>query len=236
MDPKRSKGMNATLVSVKREARPSTITSPLSNRQDINDNKVVVASMRLPTDRFVPPVLMEGTVLPTPVVSEGDLPPPPKLFHQDDHGGRQPRGPPTIDYGRGAAGHPLASGRGGAAGYQNQDARSLLQASLGRGVPLGGGMMNFQQRAPPPPPPMMMGGPPQGYPQGYPQARGAPPGPPGGVPVGYPAGIPPPGGRPPSNYAPGGNRFAALNNLPRRAPPGPPGGRPPSGSNPPNRR
>jgi 5'-3' exoribonuclease 2 len=236
MDPKRSKGMNATLVSVKREAHPSTITSPMSNRQDINDNKVVVASMRLPTDRFVPPVLMEGTVLPTPVVSEGDLPPPPKLFHQDDYGGRQPRGSPTIDYGRGAAGHPLASGRGGGAGYQNQDARSLLQASLGRGVPLGGGMMNFQQRAPPPPPPMMMGGPPQGYPQGYPQARGTPPGPPGGVPVGYPAGIPPPGGRPPSNYAPGGNRFAALNNLPRRAPPGPPGGRPPSGSNPPKKK
>ncbi|ABO96597.1 predicted protein, partial [Ostreococcus lucimarinus CCE9901] len=88
MDPKLSKGMNATLVSVKRDAQPTMIPSPMSSRQDISNNKVVVASMRLPTDRFVPPVLMPGAVLPTPMVTEADLPPPPQLFHQTDNYGR----------------------------------------------------------------------------------------------------------------------------------------------------
>ena len=108
MDPKLSKGMNATLVSVKRDAQPTMIPSPMSSRQDISNNKVVVASMRLPTDRFVPPVLMPGAVLPTPMVTEADLPPPPQLFHQTDNYGRNNNNnAPRIDYGRGMAGHPL---------------------------------------------------------------------------------------------------------------------------------
>ena len=174
MDPKLSKGMNATLVSVKRDAQPAMIPSPMSSRQDISNNKVVVASMRLPTDRFVPPVLMPGAVLPTPMVTEADLPPPPQLFHQTDNYGRNNNNnAPRIDYGRGMAGHPLAGGRGGFQG-SNQDAHALMHQSLGRGVPLG---MNYQQRlptrTPPPPPP---GGPalPQGYPQAYGAGRGVP--------------------------------------------------------------
>jgi 5'-3' exoribonuclease 2 len=53
MDPKRSKGMNATLVSVKRDAQPAMVRSPLSSCKDIANNQVVVASMRLPTDSFL---------------------------------------------------------------------------------------------------------------------------------------------------------------------------------------
>ena len=227
MDPKRSKGMNATLVSVKRDAQPAMVRSPLSSRKDITNNQVVVASMRLPTDRFIPPVLMPGTVLPTPIVDEGDLPPPPQLFHMSDRPRAPHAGPPTIDYGRGMAGHPLAGGRGGFQGT-NQDARSLLHASMGRGVPLGGGL-TFQQRAPPPPPPTL----PQGYVQSH--GRGVPL---GGAPHGYGVplgGAPPraPGGRgPPSGYAPGGNRFAALNNLQRPPQSGQPQPRPPSSGQP----
>ena len=213
MDPKLSKGMNATLVSVKRDAQPTMIPSPMSSRQDISNNKVVVASMRLPTDRFVPPVLMPGAVLPTPMVTEADLPPPPQLFHQTDNYGRNNNNnAPRIDYGRGMAGHPLAGGRGGFQG-SNQDAHALMHQSLGRGVPLG---MNYQQRlptrTPPPPPP---GGPalPQGYPQAYGAGRGVPLG-------GFQPGAPhpgPPGRGPPASYAPGGNRFAPFNNLPPRS-------------------
>jgi hypothetical protein len=186
-----------------------------------------VASMRLPTDRFVPPVLMPGVELPTPIVDESDLPPPPQLFHMSDRPRAPHAGPPTIDYGRGMAGHPLAGGRGGFQG-NNQDARSLLHASMGRGVPLGGGL-NFQQRAPPPPPPTL----PQGYVQSH--GRGVPL---GGAPLGYgvPLGAAPPrapGGRgPPSGYAPGGNRFAAFNNLQRPPQSGPPQPRPPSSGQP----
>jgi len=203
MDPKRSQGMNATLVSVKRDAQPSRVQSPMSSRPDITNNKVVTACMRLPTDRFVPPVLMPGTVLPVPCVDEHDMPPPPKLFHHDDYA-RNSQRPIGVDYGRGMAGHPLAGGRGGPS--SNQDARSLLAQSLGRGVPLGGARFNLQQRAPPPPP------------------LGGPRGPYGGVPLG---GVPL-GGIPgvtapvPGAYSPGGNRFAALQSLPKRAPPPPP--------------
>ena len=110
------------------------------------------------------------------------------------------------------AGHPLAGGRGGFQG-SNQDAHALMQQSLGRGVPLG---MNYQQRqptrTPPPPPP---GGPalPQGYPQAHGGGRGVPLG-------GFQPGAPyqgPPGRGPPASYAPGGNRFAPFNNLPPRS-------------------
>ena len=222
MDPKLSRGMNATLVSLKRDARPPIVPSPISSRQDVKQNQVIVASMRLPTDRFVPPVLMDGVVLPSPTVTEADLPQPAVTILGDGFD-RRPRvgGPTTIDYGRGMAGHPLASPYGGPPG-SNMDARALLHASLGRGVPLGGGM-NFQQRAPPPPPSQ--------YAHAYPQAHAMPLGVAGrGVPLG---GFPPsaslPGhGGPPSGYAPGGNRFATLANLPRRGPPGPPQPRPPS--------
>ena len=214
MDPKLSDGMNATLVSVKREAKPSTIPSPISCRPDIKNNQVIVASLRLPTDRFVPPVLMPGTVLPTPSVTEQDLPPPPMTILGENFD-RRPRGggQPTIDYGRGMAGHPMAGPIGG----PRMDSRALLDASMGRGAPLGGGA-NFQQRAPPPPPTY-----PQGYPQQYTPGGGG-----RGVPLGgFPSGNPTPGrgGPAPAGYAPGGNRFAALNNLPRR---GPPSTRPPS--------
>lgn len=210
MDPKKSKGMNALLVSVKRDAQPSVMPSPMSSRPDITNNKVVVACMRLPTDRFVPPVLMPGTVLPTPCVDEHDMPPPPKLFHQDDYARNNPR-PIGMDYGRGMAGHPLAGGRG-APPNANQGVHALLQQSLGRGVPLGGGRFNAQQRAPPPPP---MGGP-----RGY--SGAPPPAPPLGMPIGGIPGVTHPG----AAYAPGGNRFAALQSLPRRGPPPPP---PPGG-------
>ena len=56
--------------------------------------------------------------------------------------------------------------------------------------------------------------------QGGPPGFGGPPGYGGGGPPGYGRGAPPQGGGGGGGYAPGGNSFGALNNLPRRDPRG----------------
>jgi 5'-3' exoribonuclease 2 len=186
---------------------PKIIESPMMREENINENRVVCARYRLGTTK-VPPRLLEGTVLPKPILDQSDVPPPPKLFIEDSRLRTN-----------------VVRTNGNSAGLNDAGKRILMQSlqmqQQGgvRGGGGGGAMM---------PPQMMMmppqhhqGGayqqpPPQYYQQMPPNLAYAQPPPPGaGAGAGYYQ-QPPPGGG--GGYAPGGNRFAAL----RRPPPPPP--------------
>lgn len=186
---------------------PKVIESPMMREENINENRVVCARYRLGTTK-VPPRLLEGTVLPKPILDQSDVPPPPKLFIEDSRLRTN-----------------VVRTNGNSAGLNDAGKRILMQSlqmqQQGgvRGGGGGGAMM---------PPQMMMmppqhhqGGayqqpPPQYYQQMPPNLAYAQPPPPGaGAGAGYYQ-QPPPGGG--GGYAPGGNRFAAL----RRPPPPPP--------------
>ena len=186
---------------------PKMIESPMMREENINENRVVCARYRLGTTK-VPPRLLEGTVLPKPILDQSDVPPPPKLFIEDSRLRTN-----------------VVRTNGNSAGLNDAGKRILMQSlqmqQQGgvRGGGGGGAMM---------PPQMMMmppqhhqGGayqqpPPQYYQQMPPNLAYAQPPPPGaGAGAGYYQ-QPPPGGG--GGYAPGGNRFAAL----RRPPPPPP--------------
>jgi 5'-3' exoribonuclease 2 len=184
---------------------PKIIESPMMREENINENRVVCARYRLGTTK-VPPRLLEGTVLPKPILDQSDVPPPPKLFIEDSRLRTN-----------------VVRTNGNSAGLNDAGKRILMQSLQMQqqgGVRGGGGGGTMM------PPQMMMmppqhhqGGayqqpPPQYYQQMPPNLAYAQPPPPGaGAGAGYYQ-QPPPGG----GYAPGGNRFAAL----RRPPPPPP--------------
>ena len=187
---------------------PKIIESPMMREENINENRVVCARYRLGTTK-VPPRLLEGTVLPKPILDQSDVPPPPKLFIEDSRLRTN-----------------VVRTNGNSAGLNDAGKRILMQSlqmqQQGgvRGGGGGGAMM---------PPQMMMmppqhhqGGayqqpPPQYYQQMPPNLAYAQPPPPGaGAGAGYYQQPPPGGGG--GGYAPGSNRFAAL----RRPPPPPP--------------
>ena len=182
---------------------PKLIESPMMSEENINDNRVVCARYRLGRTK-VPPRLLEGTVLPKPVLDQSDLPPPPKLFIEDSR--------LRTDFAR---------MNGNSAGLNDAGKRILMQSlqMQQRGGGVRGGMpqammMPVQQGAYQQPPPQYY----QQLPPNltYAQPPHLQPGATGG---GYYQ-QPPPGGG--SGYSPGGNRFAALRRPP--PPPPPPGG------------
>jgi 5'-3' exoribonuclease 2 len=170
---------------------PKQIESPMMREENINENRVVCARYRLGTTK-VPPRLLEGTVLPKPILDQSDVPPPPKLFIEDSR--------LRVN---------VVRTNGNSAGLNDAGKRILMQS------------LQMQQRGGVMMPPQQHGAyqqpPPQYYQQMPPNLAYAQPPPPppgaGGAAAGYYQ-QPPPGG----GYAPGGNRFAAL----RRPPPPPP--------------
>jgi len=170
---------------------PKQIESPMMREENINENRVVCARYRLGTTK-VPPRLLEGTVLPKPILDQSDVPPPPKLFIEDSR--------LRVN---------VVRTNGNSAGLNDAGKRILMQS------------LQMQQRGGVMMPPQQHGAyqqpPPQYYQQIPPNLAYAQPPPPppgtGGAAAGYYQ-QPPPGG----GYAPGGNRFAAL----RRPPPPPP--------------
>lgn len=186
---------------------PKVIESPMMREENINENRVVCARYRLGTTK-VPPRLLEGTVLPKPILDQSDVPPPPKLFIEDSRLRTN-----------------VVRTNGNSAGLNDAGKRILMQSlqmqQQGgvRGGGGGGAMMPPQMMIMPPQ--HHQGGayqqpPPQYYQQMPPNLAYAQPPPPGaGAGAGYYQ-QPPPGGG--GGYAPGGNRFAAL----RRPPPPPP--------------
>ena len=170
---------------------PKQIESPMMREENINENRVVCARYRLGTTK-VPPRLLEGTVLPKPILDQSDVPPPPKLFIEDSR--------LRVN---------VVRTNGNSAGLNDAGKRILMQS------------LQMQQRGGVMMPPQQHGAyqqpPPQYYQQIPPNMAYAQPPPPppgtGGAAAGYYQ-QPPPGG----GYAPGGNRFAAL----RRPPPPPP--------------
>jgi len=172
---------------------PKQIESPMMREENINENRVVCARYRLGTTK-VPPRLLEGTVLPKPILDQSDVPPPPKLFIEDSRLRTN-----------------VVRTNGNSAGLNDAGKRILMQS------------LQMQQRGGVMMPPQQHGAyqqpPPQYYQQMPPNpAYAQPPPPPPGT--GGAAGYyqqPPPGG----GYAPGGNRFAALRRPP--PPPPPPG-------------
>ena len=186
---------------------PKIIESPMMREENINENRVVCARYRLGTTK-VPPRLLEGTVLPKPMLDQSDVPPPPKLFIEDSRLRTN-----------------VVRTNGNSAGLNDAGKRILMQSLQMQqqgGVRGGGGGAMMPPQMMMMPPQHHQGGayqqpPPQYYQQMPPNLAYAQPPPPGaGAGAGYYQ-QPPPGG---GGYAPGGNRFAAL----RRPPPPPPPG------------
>jgi len=184
---------------------PKIIESPMMREENINENRVVCARYRLGTTK-VPPRLLEGTVLPKPMLDQSDVPPPPKLFIEDSRLRTN-----------------VVRTNGNSAGLNDAGKRILMQSLQMQqqgGVRGGGGGAMMPPQMMMMPPQHHQGGayqqpPPQYYQQMPPNLAHAQPPPPGaGAGAGYYQ-QPPPGG---GGYAPGGNRFAAL----RRPPPPPP--------------
>jgi len=163
--------MNGEMVLVGGETCPTRMPTPMKCMADIENNQVLAVCFKLPgpLERFVPPVLMPGAMLPDPVVGERDMPPPPKLWHEDaprgphqsremPHPSRPQGGQPMGLGGGGGGGGPLSGlgmgmgmgpmGGGGNGPGLSAGAHRLLQASVqagGRGgvmsyAPAGGGM------------------------------------------------------------------------------------------------
>ena len=250
MSPAASGCMNGEMVLVDGETCPKVMPSPMKSSPDIENNQVLAVCLKLPgpLDRFVPPVLMPGARCPDPIVTERDMPPPPKLWHEDaprgPHGAQPmyPSRPGAYPMGIGGGGRPLAGlsaglGLGAPMGPGpglSAGAHRLLQASVQAGGhggvmtygPVGGGGMGGY---PPQQQPMYGGYPqqpqmPYGVPPGYPPQRyPAPPGAPMVMQQG--GGMMPMGQQQGGNYPRGrpgsqqGNSFGALGNLPQRGDP-----------------
>ena len=228
MSPAASGAMNGEMILVDGVTCPSRMPAPMKSAPDIENNQVLAVCYKLPSplERFVPPVLMPGAVLPHPVVGEGDLPPNPKLWHVDE-----PRGPNGA---RQEVPHPASRGPGpngfprAAAAHDPHDARGLLRASVQAGAP-GGGVMHYggqHQAAAYPGPPMMAQAAPGGWAHPPPASYGRhPPGhPPPPTRYGHP---PHPGYYPPHPGAPMPTMGGGAPHHQYPGPPPPGGGRAP---------
>lgn len=115
LDPKLSNHMHGTLLLCGGEACPSMLPAPFDLGEDITSNKVLCASYCLPAPLPHQPVILEGTQLPEPILTDIDKPRDEALWHEKQ-GGRGPMRSNGIALGDGARRH-IEHGMGGRGQY-----------------------------------------------------------------------------------------------------------------------
>ncbi|KAG1677357.1 hypothetical protein FOA52_010736 [Chlamydomonas sp. UWO 241] len=133
MDPEASNHMHGTLLLAGGVACPSVMPAPFGLGENVRDNKVMCGCYRLPPSLPHQPMIMPGTELGAPVLTDADTPQEEPLWHEKQGGGGGGRG--GYGGGRGAGRHN---------GMHMGDAaqRTISHAMGGRG---GGGGGGYQQ-------------------------------------------------------------------------------------------
>jgi len=76
-------GTNGWIIIGDGDVCPPRLPAPMAHWDEVDPNYVLTFTYRDPDFRIVPPVIMQGTILPKRIVSESDMPAPPKLWHEE---------------------------------------------------------------------------------------------------------------------------------------------------------